>query len=163
MSHPAIDARGPRFTAGCTALILAAVLATAHWGWGVWLLGVQALFFAVGAGLGIQHTPTAVLFRRVVRPRLGPPTRWEDPRPPRFAQAIGLLFAVAGLIGFAGGVPALGYGATALAFVAALLNATIQFCLGCRIYGVCGLPGSQADHSTTDHTTTNATKKEVTT
>ena len=46
-----------------------------------------------GAVRGIQATPYAWLFRRFVRPRLAPPAELEDARPPRFAQAVGLVFA----------------------------------------------------------------------
>ena len=58
------------------------------------LTGIQAVLFAIGAGLGVHRTPTGVLFRRLVRPRLAPPDHLEDPAPPRFAQAVGLVFAV---------------------------------------------------------------------
>jgi Domain of unknown function (DUF4395) len=90
--------------------------------------------FAIGAIRGVQHTPYAVLFRRVVRPRLGGPTALEDPRPPRFAQAIGLGFAVVGLVALMAGATVLGLVAVGLALVAALLNAVVGFCLGCEIY-----------------------------
>jgi len=128
-----IDARGPRFTAALTAIVLIAVLslptasATA-------LVAVQAVLFAVGAMAGVQHTPTAWVFRRLVRPHLtGTPT-WEDPQPPRFAQAVGLVFALASLVGFVTGLLPLALGAAGLALVAALLNALFGFCLGCEMY-----------------------------
>lgn len=128
-----IDARGPQFTAAITALVLIAVLALPTPAATV-LIGVQALLFATGALLGVQHTPTAWLFRRVVRPRLSGTTEFEDPRPPRFAQAVGLGFAVVAFTGYAGGLEALGLVATGFALVAALLNALFRFCLGCELY-----------------------------
>jgi hypothetical protein len=82
----------------------------------------------------VQHTPYSWLFRTLVRPRLGPPAELEDPAPPRFAQAVGLGFAVVGLLGFLGGVDVVGYVAVGLALVAALLNAVFRFCLGCEMY-----------------------------
>jgi hypothetical protein len=145
-----IDARGPQFNAALTSVVLVAVLATAHTTVGVVLLVLQAALFAAGAALGVQRTPAAYLFRNLVQPRLGPATSWEDPRPPRFAQGIGLLFAAVGLVGFLAGPAWLGYAAVGMALVAALLNATVQFCLGCRIYGVCGLPQNSPDNSTTN-------------
>ena len=69
-----------------------------------------------------------------MRPRIGPPAELEDARPPRFAQAVGLGFAVLALIGFGLGAPDLGFIAVAFALVAALLNASIGLCLGCELY-----------------------------
>lgn len=139
-SYAPLDARGPQFNATLTSIVLVLVLLTAPGPIGIALLAVQALLFASAVVLGVQRTPAAFAFRRWVRPRLGPPTRLEDPRPPRFAQGIGLAFAVVGLLGFVAGPSWLGYAATGLALVAALLNATIQVCLGCQVYGVCHLP-----------------------
>lgn len=160
MSTSSIDARGPQFNAAVTSVLLAVVLGTAHLGIGVWVLAVQAALFATGVVLGVQRTPLAWVFRRFVRPRLGPATDWEDPRPPRFAQGIGLAFAVVGIVGFTAGLAWLGYAATGLALVAALLNATVQFCLGCRIYGVCKLPQTAPhDRAPHDHTEPSNTDK----
>jgi hypothetical protein len=128
-----IDPRGPRFSATLTSIVLAGAL-LAPSAVGAWLLAAQAAVFAVGTARGIQHTPYAWLFRSLVRPRLGPPEDLEDPAPPRFAQAVGLAFAVVGLIGFATGVTPLALVATGFALVAALLNAVFGYCLGCEIY-----------------------------
>jgi hypothetical protein len=98
------------------------------------LLGVQAGLFAIGAGFGVQHTPHAWVFRTLVRPRLGNPTELEDAAPPRFAQAVGLAFAVVGLLGYISGATAVGAIAVGFALAAALLNAVFGFCLGCEIY-----------------------------
>ncbi len=129
-----IDPRGPRFNAALTSIVLVAVLLTAPGPAGVVLLVLQALLFASGAVRGVQRTPAAWLFRHLVRPRLAPPEHLEDPRPPRFAQAVGLGFAVVGLVGYLTGVTVLGAVATGLALVAALLNAVFGFCLGCELY-----------------------------
>ncbi len=128
-----IDARGPRVAAGLTSVVLAAVLVTPTTA-ATALLAVQAAVFAVGAARGVQHTPYSWLFRTFLRPRLGPPHELEDPRPPQFAQTVGLVFAVVGVAGFLAGVPVLGLVATGLALAAALLNAVFGFCLGCEIY-----------------------------
>ena len=129
-----IDPRGPQLGAAITSAVLAAVLLLAPHPAGVALLGVQAVLFALGAGLGVQRTPYAWLFKTFVRPRLGAPDELEDVAPPRFAQAVGLAFAVVGLAGFLTGLTTLGLVATGLALVAALLNAAFQFCLGCELY-----------------------------
>ena len=128
-----IDPRGPRVVATLTSVVLALVLLVPQPAAAV-LLAAQAVVFGIGAFRGIQHTPYAGIFKTLVRPRLGPPHELEDPRPPRFAQTVGLGFSVVGLVGFLTGVTALGLVATGLALVAALLNAVFGFCLGCEIY-----------------------------
>lgn len=138
--HTPIDPRGMQFNAVLTSIVLAAVLATATTPVGVVLLAAQVALFAAAVVLGVRRTPAAYLFRHYVRPQLGAPAYLEDPRPPRFAQGIGLLFTAVGLVGFVAGPTALGYAAVALALVAALLNATVQVCLGCKVYGICHLP-----------------------
>ena len=133
-SRVSIDPRGPRFTAAVTAVVLGVVLLTAPSGFATALLGVQAALFAAGAALGVHRTPLAWLFRTSVRPRLAPPSELEDAAPPRFAQGVGLAFAVVGIAGFLAGLDLLGLVATGFALVAALLNAVFGLCLGCEMY-----------------------------
>lgn len=142
-----IDPRGPQFNAALTSLVLAVVLVTAPATAGVVLLALQALLFATGALLGVQRTPAAYLFRTLLRPRLAPPAHVEDPRPPRFAQLVGLVFALAGLAGYLTGVTVLGAVATGLALVAALLNAVFGFCLGCELYLLARRATSQSSNN----------------
>jgi hypothetical protein len=151
MNNAPIDPRGPQFNAALTSVVLVAVLATATTAFGPALLAVQAALFATAVVLGVQRTPAAYLFRRFVRPSLSQPTYLEDPRPPRFAQGIGLLFSVVGLVGLLAGPTWLGYVAVAFALVAALLNATVQVCLGCKVYGICHLPQNTYSHPRTTH------------
>ena len=125
-----IDVRAPRFAAWVTSAVLAAVLLT---GSGV-LLAVQAVVFAVGALAGMRYAPYGFVFRSLVAPRLGPARERESEEPVRFAQFVGLLFAVVGTAGYLLGAPTLGAVATGLALVAALLNAAVGFCLGCEMY-----------------------------
>jgi NAD(P)-dependent dehydrogenase (short-subunit alcohol dehydrogenase family) len=153
--HAPLDARGPQFNATLTSIVLALALLTATTPFGIAVLVVQAGLFATAVVLGVQRTPAAYLFKRFVRPHLGPPTRLEDPRPPRFAQGIGLIFTAAALVGFLAGPTWLGYAAAGMALVAAVLNASVQVCLGCQIYGVCHLP----QNTYTSHRT--PTKKEA--
>ena len=133
-THAQIDPRGARFAAAVTAVVLAAVLLLAPSPLAVALLAVQAALFATGALRGVQHTPYSWLFRTAVRPRIGPPAEREDAAPPRFAQAVGLGFALVGLVGFLAGSALVGLVATGFALVAALLNAVLGFCLGCELY-----------------------------
>jgi hypothetical protein len=129
-----IDPRGPQFAAAITSVVLAVVLLLAPSPVATALLAVQAVLFAIGASRGVQHTPYAWLFRTVVRPRLSAPDDLEDPAPPRFAQTVGLGFAVVGLVAFVAGLDLLAMVAVGLALVAALLNAVFRFCLGCELY-----------------------------
>jgi Domain of unknown function (DUF4395) len=125
-----IDPRGPRTAALITTVVLAAVLVTRSG----WLLAAQALVFAAGAVFGLRYSPYGFLYRKLIRPRLGPPGELEPEAPPRFAQAVGLVFALAGVAGFATGLTWLGLAATAAALVAAFLNGVFGFCLGCEMY-----------------------------
>ena len=129
-----MDARGPRFGAVITTVVLAATLLTIPSTLSLVLLSVQTVVFALGSLVGVHAQPYGVLFRKVVRPRLGAPTKLEDPAPPRFAQTVGLGFAVVGLIGLVTGATAVAYVAVGFALGAAFLNAAFDFCLGCEIY-----------------------------
>lgn len=128
-----IDPRGSRFTAAVTSMVLAAALVLPESAATV-LVAVQGLLFLTGVVLGVQRTPTGLAFRSLVRPRLAPPAGLEDPRPPRFAQGVGLLFAVVALVGYVAGATLLAQVAVGLALVAVLLNAVAGFCLGCELY-----------------------------
>jgi hypothetical protein len=130
---PQIDPRGPRFAAAVTSVVLAAALLSPA-PLAIVLIAVQTALFAVGAGLGVQHTPHAWVFRKLIRPRLGPPAELEDAAPPRFAQAVGLVFTSVALVGFLAGATTVGLVATGFALVAALLNAVLGLCLGCELY-----------------------------
>ncbi|MCX6396647.1 MAG: DUF4395 domain-containing protein [Propionibacteriales bacterium] len=159
---PQIDPRGPRFTAGITLLVFAAVLLTAPSTTALVLLSIQTLFFAIGAGRGVQHTPTSFVFRTLVRPRLAAPTHTEDARPPRFAQTVGLVFAVVALSAFATGLDTLGLVFSAFALAAALLNSVFGFCLGCELYLIGQRVRNRGTSTTHDSTINEATKEEVT-
>lgn len=129
-----IDPRGPRFGAALTAVLLAVVVILGGSIPGLIVLGVTVVSFALGAAFGTRGTWQGLLYAAVVRPRLAPPAELEDPRPPRFAQVVGLLVTgiglVLGLLGVAWAVPV----SAAIALVAAFLNAAFGFCLGCELY-----------------------------
>ena len=129
-----IDPRGPRVAATLTTVVHAVALLTAPSTLTLALIAVQTVLFAIGAVAGVRRTPYAWVFRTLVRPRLGKPVHLEDPAPPRFAQTVGLVFAVVALVGFLTGLTVLGEVATGLALIAALLNAAFGFCLGCEAY-----------------------------
>lgn len=140
MSHPepaGIDPRGPRFTAGITAvlLLIVAVLGFGGADLAAWvLLAALAALFAWGAFAGVRRHPFGLLFKRFVRPRLSPPDELEDPRPPTFAQGVGFAVTVVGVLLGAIGLPLAVPIAASLAFVAAFLNAVFGYCLGCQLY-----------------------------
>ncbi|MFB9957245.1 DUF4395 domain-containing protein [Agromyces bracchium] len=132
-----IDPRGPRFSAAITSVLLLAVVVLAVGGLGVAalvLLALLAALFAWGAIAGVARHPFGLLCRALVRPRLAPPAELEDPRPPTFAQLVGLVVTgigvVLGLVGIGVAVPI----AAAAAFFAAFLNAAFGYCLGCQLY-----------------------------
>ena len=125
-----IDARGPRWSAVITTVVLATALVTSNF----WVIAFQAVVFAIGALRGPQFTPYAVIFKKLIKPRLKSAATLEDVRPPQFAQAVGLGFAliavIASVVG-AGGVFTIAVG---FALAAAFLNAAFNFCLGCEMY-----------------------------
>jgi hypothetical protein len=98
------------------------------------LLVIQTIAFGLGSLVGLHAQPYGLIYKSLVRPRLKAPSELEDPRPPRFAQTVGLIFAVAGLIGLIAALPVLFYIAIAFALIAALLNSVFNFCLGCELY-----------------------------
>lgn len=97
------------------------------------LLALVAALFLWGV-VSPTTAPWGVLFRRIVRPRLAPPTDLEDPRPPRFAQGVGLFVVTVGLVLHLAGVPLALPIAAGAAFIAAFLNAAFGLCLGCQLY-----------------------------
>jgi len=130
MQNIEIDARGPRFSAALTTVVLAIALVTGS----EWVATFQAIVFAIGAIKGPQFTPYAFIYRTSIKPRLKSPLRTEDVRPPKFAQSIGLVFALVALAGAATGTSVVFTVAIAAALAAAFLNAAFDFCLGCQIY-----------------------------
>lgn len=132
-----IDPRAPRFGAGITAVLLLTVIALALADLTVSatiLFSALVLLFAVGAFAGIQRHPYGAIYRRLIRPRLKPPTELEDPIPPTFAQGVGFVITAVGLVLHLLGVPYALVVAASFAFIAAFLNSVFAYCLGCQIY-----------------------------
>jgi len=125
-----IDARGPRLSAAITSAVLATALATNN----LWVVIAQAIVFAIGAFRGPQFTPYALIFKKIVKPRLKSAVITEDVRPPQFAQSVGLIFALVAITGSITGISGLFVVAVSLALAAAFLNAAFNFCLGCEMY-----------------------------
>jgi len=125
-----IDARGPRWSALITTAVLAVALVTSN----VWLIAFQAVVFAIGALRGPQFTPYAFIYKKIIKPRLKSTVIFEDARPPQFAQAVGLGFALIAIIGSVIGASGVFTVAVGFALAAAFLNAAFNFCLGCEMY-----------------------------
>lgn len=153
---PGIDPRGPRFVAAITTALLAIAVVLGLTGLSTLRAGIDwalsdasvserlgdpaflallaiALLFLWGV-VSPRTAPWAVLYRTAVQPRLPRPRDLEDPRPPRFAQGVGLFVSTAGLGLHLIAVPWALPVAAAAAFIAALLNAVFGLCLGCQLY-----------------------------
>lgn len=125
-----IDARGPRFSAMLTTIVLGAALVTSN----IWIVVAQGIIFTIGAFKGPQFTPYAFIFKTLIKARLKSEFVSEDVRPPQFAQSVGLVFALAAIAGAVTGLNLLFTIAVSFALAAAFLNAAFNFCLGCEIY-----------------------------
>ena len=129
-SVPLIDARGPRYSAALTTLVLSAALVTES----NLIIGFQFAVFLSAVLFGLRRSIYGLLYRNLIQPRLSGPVPSECESAPRFAQLIGALFALTALIGGLAGNSALFLIATGFALSAAFLNAAFGFCLGCQIY-----------------------------
>ena len=125
-----IDARGPRFSAAITVVVLASALETQS----LVLIAFQLAVFLIGATKGPQFTPYAFQFKSLIKPRLKSDFVPEDVRPPQFAQAVGLVFAAIAVAGLVSGATIVFTIATGFALAAAFLNAAFNYCLGCEFY-----------------------------
>ncbi len=125
-----IDARGPRYSAGITSLVLSLALITES----VYVIGFQFTVFLSAVLFGLRKSIYGFIYRGLIQPRLKGPVSNEDQRAPRFAQFIGALFAFVALLGGVSGNSSVFLIATSFALGAAFLNAAFGFCLGCQIY-----------------------------
>ena len=125
-----IDARGPRWSALITTIVLAIALVTSN----LWVISFQAVVFAIGAIRGPQFTPYALIYKKLIKPRLKSEVTFEDARPPQFAQSVGLGFALVAVIASVLGASGVFTVAVGFALAAAFLNAAFNFCLGCQVY-----------------------------
>ena len=125
-----IDARGPRYSAGITTLVLSLALITES----VYVIGFQFAVFLSAVLFGLRKSIYGFIYRGLIQPRLKGQVPSEDQRAPRFAQFIGALFAFVALLGGVSGNSTVFLIATSFALGAAFLNAAFGFCLGCQIY-----------------------------
>ena len=125
-----IDARGPRFGAILTTVVLTFSLALQSSPLLLWQLAV----FAIGAFISPQKTPYGYIFKSLIKPRLRGDVPTEDIRPPQFAQIVGFLFLAVASIATLVDESAIATVVTGFALAAAFLNGAFNFCLGCEIY-----------------------------
>ena len=125
-----IDARGPRYTAAITTVVLSAALVTES----NLIIGFQFAVFLSAVLFGLRRSLYGFIYRNLVQPRLSGPVPSENEAAPRFAQLVGALFAATALLGGLTGNTAVFIIATSFALGAALLNAAFGFCLGCQFY-----------------------------
>src|SRR5919199_2046814 len=100
-----IDPRGPRFN---QAVLTVALLAGYLFDWRP-VVPLFAVVLLLGAAFGPRYGPFLRLYADVIRPRLAPPPVMEDPRAPRFAAAVGVLFLVAASLAFLAGASGLAW------------------------------------------------------
>lgn len=125
-----IDPRGPRFNqAVLTIALLGGFLADARW-----VAPLFAVVLFLGAAFGSQYGPFLRLYSQVIKPRLAAPSELEDPRPPRFAATVGVIFLVAATISFTAGAAGLGWVLALIVAGLAGLAAITGICVGCEIY-----------------------------
>ncbi|MQY19366.1 DUF4395 domain-containing protein [Nocardia macrotermitis] len=131
-----VDVRGPRFAAWLTTGVLIVVLLVSAVSVpaAAVIIALQAVAFALGALLGPRRSPYGLIYATFVAPRVGPPSEVEPVAPLRFAQLVGLIFAVVSFIGFVSGSAVVGAIFAAFALFAAFLNAAFGICLGCMMY-----------------------------
>ena len=125
-----IDARGPRYSAALTSIVLSIALVTES----SLIIGFQLAVFLTSVIFGLRRSIYGLIYRNLIQPRLSGPVPSEGEAAPRFAQLIGALFAFVALLGGVSGNSAVFFIATSFALGAAFLNAAFGFCLGCQFY-----------------------------
>ena len=125
-----IDARGPRYTAAITTVVLSAALVTES----NLIIGFQFAVFLSAVLFGLRRSIYGFVYRNLIQPRLSGPVPSENEAAPRFAQLVGALFAATALLGGLTGNTTVFLIATSFALGAAFLNAAFSFCLGCQFF-----------------------------
>jgi hypothetical protein len=130
-SAPApIDPRGPRTNQAvlATALVLGLVLQQQ------WVAPLFAAVLFLGAAFGARYGPVLRFYSSVIKPRLGPPSELEDPRPPRFAASVGVIFLAGATLAFVLGADTVGWVLVTIVAVLAGISAVTGLCVGCEMY-----------------------------
>lgn len=125
-----IDPRGPRTNQAVLACALVLGVVTGQ----AWVVPLFAVVLFLGAAFGPKWGPVLRLYQAVIRPRLSPPAELEDPRPPRFAATVGVVFLAASSIAFLLGATVVGWALALIVAALAALAATTGLCVGCEMY-----------------------------
>ncbi|MCX7619270.1 MAG: DUF4395 domain-containing protein [Acidimicrobiales bacterium] len=129
--HPApVDPRGPRFNQAVVAICLLIGFLFQWW----YVVPLLAVVLFLGAAFGPRYGPFLRLYSELIKPRLGPPGTLEDPRPPRFAASVGVVFLSAATISFVIGGQLVGWVLALVVAALAALAAVTGLCVGCEIY-----------------------------
>lgn len=125
-----IDPRGPRFN---QAVLAVALLAGFVLDWRP-IVPVFAGVLLVGAAFGPRYGPFLRLYAEVIKPRLAPPRELEDPRPPRFSAALGVVVLGLASIALLAGAPGVAWALALVVAGLAGLAATTGLCIGCEMW-----------------------------
>ena len=125
-----IDPRGPRFNQAVLTLGLLAGFVSDRKP----VVPFFAVVLLLGAAFGARYGPFLRLYVEVIKPRLAPPAELEDPRPPRFASTVGVIFLTAATVAFGAGASTLGWALALVVAVLAGLSATTGICVGCEMW-----------------------------
>lgn len=129
-----IDPRGPRFNqAVLTVGLLAGFILSGVSDAAYLVLPVFAVVLLLTT-LGPKYGPFLRLYAQVIKPRLSPPVELEDPRPPRFAATVGVIFLGAATLAWLAGANALAWALALVVAALAGLAATTGICVGCEIW-----------------------------
>jgi hypothetical protein len=125
-----IDPRGPRFNQSVLSIALVVGFVFQWW----YVAPIFAVVLFLGAAFGPRYGPFLRIYGQFVKPRLGPPRELEDPRPPRFAATVGVVFLTAATIFFAVGLDQVGWVLSLIVAALAALSAITGICVGCEVY-----------------------------
>jgi hypothetical protein len=99
-----------------------------------WLLVILAYGFVARVLTGPTMSPLGQIVTRVITPRLGRPEKLVPGPPKRFAQGMGVTFAVGALVLTLAGQDLAARVVLALLVVAATLESVFAICLGCKVF-----------------------------
>lgn len=124
-----IDSRAPRFNQAVIGSLALVAFLVDWWP----LLAILAAQLAVGLTLGRRFCLPCLAYFELVQPRFGEGPI-EDSRPPRFANAVGVVVLGAASVALAAGLETLGWALGLLVAALALLAAATGLCAGCELY-----------------------------
>jgi len=102
----------------------------------VWLVLVLFLDFGLRSIVQPQWSPLRYIAARLISPRFGSSRKEVFYSPKRFAAAIGFSLSALSLAGFLAHVALLSVIPLLLLSLFSFLEATLNYCAGCKIYGI---------------------------